>query len=118
MNPQQATVLWCDDEIELLKPQVMFLQDKGYTVMTSSNGLDAIEMVRDNPVDVVILDEQMPGLSGLETLSRIKAMQPGIPVVMITKNEEENIMEEAIGSQISDYLIKPVKSNQILLSLK
>ncbi|HZG01778.1 MAG TPA: response regulator [Chitinophagales bacterium] len=118
MNQSSGTVLWCDDEIELLKPQVMFLQDKGYTVMTSSNGLDAIEMVKDNPVDVVILDEQMPGLSGLETLSRIKAMQPTMPVVMITKNEEENIMEEAIGSQISDYLIKPVKNNQILLSLK
>jgi len=118
MSQQTNTVLWCDDEIELLKPQVLFLQDKGYTVMTTSNGQDAIEMVKDNPIDVVILDEQMPGLSGLETLSRIKAMQPGIPVVMITKNEEENIMEEAIGSQISDYLIKPVKSNQILLSLK
>ena len=118
MSQQNATVLWCDDEIELLKPQVLFLQDKGYNVMTTSNGQDAIEMVKDNPIDVVILDEQMPGLSGLETLSRIKSMQPTMPVVMITKNEEENIMEEAIGSQISDYLIKPVKSNQILLSLK
>src|SRR5688500_5711459 len=111
MSQQQNTELWCYDEIEWLKPQVHCQQDKGYTVMTSSTGLDAIEMVKDNPIDVVILDEQMPGLSGLETLSRIKAMQPRIPVVMITKNEEENIMEEAIGSQISDYLIKPVKSN-------
>lgn len=112
------TVLWCDDEIELLKPQVMFISDKGYRVIETSNGHDAIEKCMEEPVDIVFLDEQMPGLSGLETLTRIKAIHPMLPVVMITKNEEENIMEQAIGSQISDYLIKPVKSNQILLTLK
>jgi CheY-like chemotaxis protein len=114
----QATILWCDDEIDLLKPQILFLQEKGYDVLTASNGVDAIEQVKQYPVDIVFIDEQMPGLSGLETLSRIKDVSPHLPVVMITKNEEENIMEEAIGSQISDYLIKPVKSNQILLTLK
>lgn len=114
----QATVLWCDDEIELLKPQILFLKEKGYDVITASNGVDAMEIVKQQVVDVVFLDEQMPGLSGLETLSRIKDISPQLLVVLITKNEEENIMEEAIGSQISDYLIKPVKSNQILLTLK
>ncbi|MFN9495307.1 MAG: response regulator, partial [Bacteroidota bacterium] len=114
----QATILWCDDEIELLKPQILFLQDKGYEVITASNGVDAVDLVKTQPIDIVFLDEQMPGLSGLETLTRIKDLLPQMPIVMITKNEEENIMEEAIGSQISDYLIKPVKSNQILLSLK
>jgi YesN/AraC family two-component response regulator len=113
-----TTILWCDDEIELLKPQILFLQDKGYTIITASNGIDAIDIAKEKPIDIVFLDEQMPGLSGLETLSRIKSNTPQIPIVMITKNEEENIMEEAIGSQISDYLIKPVKSNQILLTLK
>lgn len=113
-----ASILWCDDEIDLLKPQILFLQDKGYEVVTASNGVDAAELVKRHPFDVVFLDEQMPGLSGLETLTRIKDIAPQLPVVMITKNEEENIMEEAIGSQISDYLIKPVKSNQILLTLK
>lgn len=112
------SILWCDDEIELLKPQILFLQDKGYKIIEVSNGVDAIEKVGKEIIDVVFLDEQMPGLSGLETLTRIKSSHPHLPVVMITKNEEENIMEEAIGSQISDYLIKPVKSNQILLTLK
>ncbi len=114
----QATILWCDDEIDLLKPQILFLQEKGYDVITASNGVDAAELVKRQAFDVVFLDEQMPGLSGLETLTQIKDISPQLPVVMITKNEEENIMEEAIGSQISDYLIKPVKSNQILLTLK
>jgi CheY-like chemotaxis protein len=114
----QTTILWCDDEIELLKPQLLFLEGKGYNVITASNGIDAIEIAKDKPLDVVFLDEQMPGLSGLETLKRIKSNSPLLPIVMITKNEEENIMEEAIGSQITDYLIKPVKSNQILLTLK
>ena len=111
-------ILWCDDEIELLKPQILFLKEKGYNVLEASNGVDAIDKVNSETVDVVFLDEQMPGLSGLETLTKIKSAHPHLPVVMITKNGEENIMEEAIGSQISDYLIKPVKSNQILLTLK
>ena len=113
-----ATILWCDDEIELLKPHLLFLSEKGYNIIEASNGVDAIEKCKDQIIDVVFLDEQMPGLSGLETLYRIKALHPALPIVMITKNEEENLMEQAIGSQISDYLIKPVKSNQILLTLK
>ncbi|MEI7803099.1 MAG: bifunctional response regulator/alkaline phosphatase family protein, partial [Bacteroidota bacterium] len=113
-----ATILWCDDEIELLKPHLLFLSEKGYNIIEASNGVDAIEKCTNEIIDVVFLDEQMPGLSGLETLSRIKALHPALPIVMITKNEEENLMEQAIASQISDYLIKPVKSNQILLTLK
>ena len=112
-------ILWADDEIEMLKPQLFFLEKKGYDVITVSNGHDAIDVLEeDKGVDVVFLDESMPGLSGLETLARIKADNASIPVVMITKNEAENIMEEAIGAQIDDYLIKPVNPNQILLSLK
>jgi CheY-like chemotaxis protein len=112
-------ILWADDEIDLLKPQLFFLEKKGYDVITVSNGHDAIEEYDANrDIDVVFLDESMPGLTGLETLSRLKATNPALPVVMITKNEAETIMEEAIGSQIADYLIKPVNPNQILLSLK
>ncbi|HRO08362.1 MAG TPA: PglZ domain-containing protein [Saprospiraceae bacterium] len=112
-------ILWADDEIDLLKPQLFFLEKKDYEVITVTNGHDALDKLQeDNDIDVVFLDESMPGLTGLETLSRIKSTLPGIPVVMITKNETENIMEEAIGSQIDDYLIKPVNPNQILLSLK
>jgi CheY-like chemotaxis protein len=112
-------ILWADDEIDLLKPQLFFLEKKGYEVSTVSNGHDAIDQLDEDPsIDIVFLDESMPGLTGLETLSRIKEKNPNIPVVMITKNEAENIMEEAIGAQIDDYLIKPVNPNQILLSLK
>lgn len=111
-------ILWVDDELESLQSQKKFLENKGYRVHTLSNGYDALDYVRDNPVDVVLLDESMPGMSGLETLSRIKTIQTHVPVVMITKNETENLMDEAIGSQISDYLIKPVNPNQVLLSLK
>lgn len=112
-------ILWADDEIDLLKPQIMFLEKKGYDVITVSNGYDALEECEaNNDIDVVFLDESMPGLTGLETLSKIKADNPLLPVVMITKNEAEHIMEEALGSQISDYLIKPVNPNQILLTLK
>ncbi len=115
----KITILWADDEIDLLKPQVMFLEKKGYDVLTVTNGHDAIEECEEyNDIDVVFLDESMPGLTGLETLSKIKEINPHIPVVMITKNEAENLMEEAIGSQITDYLIKPVNPNQILLTLK
>lgn len=112
-------ILWADDEIELLKPQLFFLEKKGYAVETVSNGHDAIELLTEQgDFDVVFLDESMPGISGLETLARIRGLNMTLPVVMITKNEAENIMEEAIGSQIDDYLIKPVNPNQILLSLK
>ncbi|MEZ4988735.1 MAG: response regulator [Saprospiraceae bacterium] len=112
-------ILWADDEIDLLKPQLLFLEKKGYEVATVTNGHDALEEIeRDDDIDVVFLDESMPGITGLETLAKIKDIRPSVPVVMITKNEAENVMEEAIGSQISDYLIKPVNPNQILLTLK
>ncbi len=115
----QITILWADDEIDLLKPQVMFLEKKGYDVITVTNGHDAVEECEEyNDIDVVFLDESMPGLTGLETLNKIKQINPHLPVVMITKNEAENVMEEAIGAQITDYLIKPVNPNQILLTLK
>lgn len=113
-----AKILWADDEIDLLKPHVLFLKNKGYEVDTVSNGLDAIEALEHSVYDLIMLDENMPGLSGLETLSRINQSHPDIPVIMITKSEEENIMNQAIGNQIADYLIKPVNPNQILLSLK
>ncbi len=113
-----SRILWADDEIELLKPHVLFLKEKGFDVTTVNNGGDAVELAEEESFDIIFLDENMPGLSGLETLSRIKEFKPNVPVVMITKSEEEAIMEEAIGSKISDYLIKPVNPNQILLSIK
>jgi len=111
-------ILWVDDEIELLKPHQLFLEKKNYNVSTCNNGAEAIEKVDEDNYDIVFLDENMPGLSGIETLSQIKAKLPNLPIVMITKSEEEYIMEEAIGAKIADYLIKPVNPNQILLSLK
>ena len=114
----KVTILWVDDEIDLLKPHIIFLKEKGYDVTTVNNGHDALEIIKSKPFDIVFLDEQMPGLSGIETLSKIKIDFPNLPVVMITKSEEETIMEDAIGSNIADYLIKPVKPNQILLCLK
>lgn len=114
----EINILWADDEIDLLKPQIMFLEQRGYNVDSVTNGIDAIDEFKNKSYDIVFLDESMPGITGLETLSKIKAIQPNIPIVLITKNEEENLMEEAIGSQISDYLIKPVKPQQILLSIK
>ncbi|MCA0380680.1 MAG: PglZ domain-containing protein [Bacteroidetes bacterium] len=113
-----AKILWVDDEIDSLKSQLLFLQNKGYEVACLTNGFDAIDYVKEHPLDVVLLDESMPGISGLETLAKIKAIKSNLPVVMITKNEAENVMEDAIGSQISDYLIKPVNPSQVLLSLK
>ena len=111
-------ILWADDEIDMLKPQLFFLEKKGYEVVTVANGHDAIETFEEEKnIDVVFLDESMPGISGLETLSEIKARNSNTPIVMITKNEAENLMEEAIGSQIDDYLIKPVNPNQILICL-
>ena len=111
-------ILWADDEIDLLKGHIIFMQRKGYEVTAVSNGTDAIEECRKQSFDLIMLDEMMPGLTGLETLQRIKEIQPQTPVVMVTKSEEENIMDQAIGSQIADYLIKPVNPSQILLSLK
>ena len=111
-------ILWVDDEIDSLTSQIMFLENKGYEVHTKTNGFDAVEYVKDNIVDVVLLDETMPGITGLQTLQQIKEANSNLPVVLITKNEAENLMDEAIGSQISDYLIKPVNPNQVWLSLK
>jgi DNA-binding response OmpR family regulator len=115
---KQLKILWTDDEIDLLKPHIIFLKEKGFDVVTASNGDDAIELVKKESFDLIFLDENMPGLSGLQTLNMIKAEKPEIPVIMITKSEEENIMDEAIGSKIADYLIKPVNPKQILLSIK
>jgi DNA-binding response OmpR family regulator len=111
-------ILWVDDEIDLLKPYILFLTDKGYHLETAHNGDDAITMVGEQDFDLIFLDENMPGLSGLQTLSQIKIIRPNVPVVMITKSEAEDIMEEAIGAKIADYLIKPVNPNQILLTIK
>ena len=111
-------ILWVDDEIDLLKPHILFLEQKGYNLTSCTNGTDAIELVKNSNFDIIFLDENMPGINGLETLSEIKQLQANLPVVMITKSEEEYIMEEAIGSKIADYLIKPVNPNQILLSIK
>ncbi len=113
-----ASLLWVDDEIDLLKAHVLFLEKKGYSVDTVTNGFDAVERCGEQAYDLILLDENMPGLSGLETLQRIKEVTPTTPVVMVTKSEEENIMDQAIGSKIADYLIKPVNPTQILLSLK
>lgn len=105
-------ILWADDEIDLLKPHILFLRQKGYEVVTVTNGRDALDKVEAEHFDLIILDENMPGLSGLETLSRIKEFAPQTPVVMITKSEEEDIMNQAIGNKIADYLIKPVNPNK------
>ena len=108
-------ILWVDDEIDLLKPHIIYLEAKGHCVTPAKSGDEALDLLVDNSYDLIFLDENMPGLSGLETLARIKNTRPNLPVIMITKSEEESIMEEAIGSKISDYLIKPVNPKQILL---
>jgi Response regulator containing CheY-like receiver, AAA-type ATPase, and DNA-binding domains len=115
MSPQ---ILWVDDEIDLLRSHVMFLEEKDYEVSTVANGADAVDLVQQRPFDVVLLDEQMPGMEGLETLDAIKDEQPDLPVVLVTKSEEEDLMEAALGNQISDYLTKPVNPSQILLTCK
>ncbi len=116
---EKTTILWADDEMDLLKPHILFLQGKGYEVITAVSGDEALDIVKDNRnIAAVLLDENMPGLSGLETLNKIKQMRATLPVIMITKSEEEHIMDDAIGSKIADYLIKPVNPNQIILSLK
>lgn len=115
---QRYSILWADDEIDLLKPHILFLEQRGYDITPVNNGAEAVELNEARSFDVVFLDEHMPGMSGLEALSLIKTAKPNVPVVMITKNEEEQIMEEAIGSRIDDYLIKPINPSQILLSVK
>ncbi|GGH12334.1 MULTISPECIES: T9SS response regulator signal transducer PorX [Pedobacter] len=115
---QETKILWADDEIDLLKPHILLLNDKGYNVTTFTNGNDALEAFGKEHFDLVFLDENMPGMSGIETLSAIKNLNPDVPVVLITKSEEENLMEDAIGSKIDDYLIKPVNPKQVLLTIK
>lgn len=115
---RKIKILWTDDEVEVLKSHILFLEDKGYEIDTCSNGNDAIDLVRMNRYDLIFLDENMPGLSGIETLKQIKEVRTDIPVVMITKSDEEDLMETAIGSEIADYLIKPVKPKQVLLAIK
>ena len=115
---RKIRILWTDDEVEALKPHIFFLEEKGYEIDTCSNGTDTIDLVRQNPYDLIFLDENMPGISGIETLRLIKEVRTDIPVVMITKSDEEDIMEAAIGSEIADYLIKPVKPKQVLLAIK
>ena len=115
---KEIRILWTDDEIELLKSYIFFLEEKGYSVSTAASGEEALDLVENEMFDLIFLDENMPGLSGLETLQRIKNIMPSVPVIMITKSEEEDIMDEAIGRKIADYLIKPVNPNQILLTIK
>ena len=114
----KVRILWADDEIDLLKPHIIYLEEKGYEVDAVNSGDEALDLIKENDYDIVFLDEQMPGISGIQTLEMMKADFPNMPIVMITKSEEESIMEDAIGSNIADYLIKPVKPSQILLSLK
>ena len=114
----KAKILWVDDQIDLLKSHIIFLEEKGYQIDTCTNGGDALDKIDSNRYDIILLDENMPGISGIETLVKIKKINRNLNVIMITKSEEENIMEQAIGKEISDYLIKPVNPNQILLSLK
>lgn len=117
-NMEKISILWADDEIDLLKPHILFLEEKGYRVIPVTSGNEALEELSEGGVDIVFLDENMPGLSGLATLTEIKSRYPRLPVIMITKSEEEHIMDEALGGKISDYLIKPVNPNQILLTVK
>ena len=114
----KAHFLWVDDEIDLLKPYVLFLEEKGYSMVCANNGRDAVEICRTALFDIIFLDEHMPGLSGLETLTQLHACRPEVPVVMITKSEDEGIMNQAIGQKITDYLIKPVNPNQVLMTIK
>lgn len=118
MTIKKDRILWADDEIDLLKPHILFLQDKGYDITPVVSGMDAIDCCKEETFDIIFLDENMPGLTGLETLTQIKEINPDVPVVMVTKSEEESIMNQAIGNKIADYLIKPVNPNQLLLSIK
>ena len=118
MSEKNGRILWADDEIDMLKAHVLFLESKGYEVVCATNGQDAVQASAEQHFDIIFLDENMPGLSGLETLSMIKERDALVPIVMITKSEEENLMTQAIGKKIADYLIKPVNPHQILLCLK
>src|SRR6056297_1012408 len=118
MSLKKNKILWVDDEIELLKSHVLFLQSKGFEVDTVTNGRDAVNKISQGNYDLVLVDEMMPGMSGLETIENIKDENSGLPIVMITKNEEESLMEKAIGRKISDYLTKPVNPSQILMACK
>ena len=115
---KKLKILWVDDEVKLLKPFVIFLEDKGYSVDTVSNGADAIASVINYKYDLVLLDEMMPGLDGLATLQEIKKINSSLSVIMVTKSEEEGLMENAIAGQIADYLIKPINPNQIIMAIK
>ena len=115
---RQYRILWVDDEIDLLKPHILFLEKKGYSVAAALSGSDALEMLAQEPYDLVFLDENMPGLSGLETLDALRSQYPSLPVVMVTKSEEEQLMNQAIAGNTVDFLIKPVNPNQLLLTLK
>ena len=115
---KKKSILWVDDQIDLLESHIIFLRDKGFQVTSCNIGSQSIDLIKNNLYDIILLDENMPGISGIETLEQIKILRPNLKVIMITKNEAEDIMDQAIGKQISDYLIKPVNPNQILLSLK
>ena len=118
LTATKGKILWVDDEIELLRSHILLLSEKGYQVKTATNGEDAVAMVKKQSFDLVFLDEMMAGMGGLKTLSMIKDIRPALPVVMVTKNEDEGLMEEAIGIKISDYLTKPVNPSQVLLACK
>ena len=111
-------ILWVDDEIELLRPHILFLEKRGYSVRTATNADDALDMLEDKGANLIFLDEHMPGLSGLDALAHLKRIAPTVPVVMVTKSEEEDIMDRAVGAKIADYLIKPVSPSQLLISIK
>ena len=114
----KGNILWVDDEIDLLTPHIMLLEQRGYSVRTATNGADAIALHNESPADLIFLDEMMPGMGGLDTLIEIKSKTPATPIVMVTKSEEEDLMEQAIGKKISDYLTKPVNPTQVLLAVK
>ena len=118
MSELKGSILWVDDEVELFRPHILFLEQKGYAVHTVTNGEDALSFTQANHVDLVLLDETMPGMGGLSTLAQLKDLRPTMPVVMVTKNETETLMEEAIGEKISDYLTKPVNPSQVLIAVK
>jgi len=118
MTENRRSVLWADDEIEMLRPHIRFLEGKGFAVTAVANGEDALSLFKTNPYDIVLLDEMMPGIGGLATLQAIKEVDPAVPVVLVTKSEEESLMEDAIGSRIQDYLVKPVHPSQVLLTIK
>ena len=118
MSNKKLNILWIDDEIDLLKSHFIFLESRGYLIHPCSNGREGISILDNKKIDLVLLDENMPGLNGFETLSIIKQKKTNLPVIMVTKNEEEKIIDDAIGSKVADYLIKPVNPNQILHSLK